>query len=196
MSLRPSAAPRPSGIPAVTGLSPMEASSLAHAEAQFIGKRVAMLGLADGRNLLLEVSMASRAATDNWIAARCSLGGPGVVLRAEFDDCEVATDLDTTTLPAGTPGPGSLGWAHAVDRRPAARSRLRAPGGTAARAVTDQASGNISWPATLRSVFEAIWCHPAAPAPVVRSAESLPARRCGPPAGPVLPSSEGGSTPT
>ena len=90
MSLRPSAAPRPSGIPAVTGLSPMEASSLAHAEAQFIGKRVAMLGLADGRNLLLEVSMASRAATDNWIAA---LHAAGYTVKAIVAEISIAESI-------------------------------------------------------------------------------------------------------
>ena len=71
-------------IPAVTGLSPMEASSLAHAEAQFIGKRVAMLGLADGPNLLLEVSMASRAATQNWIATLHAAGYPVEAVFAEI----------------------------------------------------------------------------------------------------------------
>jgi hypothetical protein len=37
----------------------MEAWPLAHAEAHFTAKRVAMLGFADARNLLLEVPMAS-----------------------------------------------------------------------------------------------------------------------------------------
>jgi zeta toxin len=61
-------------IPAAVGLSPMEASQLVHAEAQFLAKRVAMLAMADGRNLLLEVSMASRASTDSWIAALHATG--------------------------------------------------------------------------------------------------------------------------
>lgn len=61
-------------IPAVEGLSPMEAAQLVHAEAQFVAKRVAMLAMADGRNLLLEVSMASRASTDSWIAALHATG--------------------------------------------------------------------------------------------------------------------------
>jgi hypothetical protein len=61
-------------IPTVAGLSPMEASPLAHTEAQFIAKRLAMLALAEGRNLLLEVSMASRTSTDSWIAALHAAG--------------------------------------------------------------------------------------------------------------------------
>src|SRR6185437_1998255 len=61
-------------IPAVSGLSPMEASPRARAEARFLAKRVAMLALADGRNLLLEVSMASAASTRSWIAALHAAG--------------------------------------------------------------------------------------------------------------------------
>jgi len=61
-------------IPAVSGLSPMEASPRARAEARFLAKRVAMLALADGRNLLLEVSMASPASTRSWIAALHAAG--------------------------------------------------------------------------------------------------------------------------
>jgi hypothetical protein len=61
-------------IPAVSGLSPMEALPRARAEARFLAKRVAMLALADGRNLLLEISMASPASTRSWIAALHAAG--------------------------------------------------------------------------------------------------------------------------
>ncbi len=61
-------------IPAVAGLSPMQASPLAHAEAQFVAKRVAMLAVADGRNLLLEVSMASHVSTQSWIGTLRAAG--------------------------------------------------------------------------------------------------------------------------
>jgi Zeta toxin len=71
-------------IPEVAGLSPMEASSLAHAEAQFIAKRVAMLALTDGRNLQLEVSMASQSSTKSWIAALHSAGYTADVIFAEI----------------------------------------------------------------------------------------------------------------
>jgi hypothetical protein len=56
-------------IPQVAGLLPMEAADLAHAEAQFIGKRLGMRAAADGRNLLLDVSMAARPSADAWLAA-------------------------------------------------------------------------------------------------------------------------------
>lgn len=56
-------------IPVVAGLSPMEAADLVHAEAQFVGKRVAMCALADGRNLILDVSMASAQSVTSWLSA-------------------------------------------------------------------------------------------------------------------------------
>lgn len=56
-------------IPAVAGLSPMEAADLVHAEAQFVGKRVALRAMADGRNLILDVSMASAQSVTSWLSA-------------------------------------------------------------------------------------------------------------------------------
>lgn len=73
-------------IPAVAGLSPMEAYSLAHAEAQFLAKRVAMLAVADGRNLLLEVSLASRTSADTWIAA---MHGAGYAIDGVFAEISI-----------------------------------------------------------------------------------------------------------
>lgn len=51
---------RRSLIPVVAGLSPMDAVDLVHAEAQHIGKRLAARAVADGRNLLLDVTMGSQ----------------------------------------------------------------------------------------------------------------------------------------
>jgi hypothetical protein len=61
-------------IPAVAGLSPMEAADLVHAEAQFVAKRVALRALADGRNLILDVSMASAQSVTSWLSALRSAG--------------------------------------------------------------------------------------------------------------------------
>jgi len=46
-------------IPTVAGLSPLEAADLAHPEAQFLAKRLGLRGLAEGKNLLWEVSFAA-----------------------------------------------------------------------------------------------------------------------------------------
>jgi hypothetical protein len=73
-------------IPAVAGLSPLEAADLVHAEAQFIGKRIAMLALADGRNLLLDVSFVAPASTDSWLAA---LRAGGYDIQGVFADISI-----------------------------------------------------------------------------------------------------------
>jgi hypothetical protein len=73
-------------IPTVAGLSPLEAADLAHAEAQFIAKRLAMLALVDGRNLLLDVSMAARISVDSWIAA---LRSAGYIVNGVFADISI-----------------------------------------------------------------------------------------------------------
>jgi hypothetical protein len=54
-------------IPRVDGLSPLEAADLARGEAQFLVKRIAMRALADGRNLLFDISMASLHAVEPWL---------------------------------------------------------------------------------------------------------------------------------
>jgi hypothetical protein len=54
-------------IPAVQGLSPLEAADLTHAEAQFLAKRLALRAVADGRDLLLDISMASPVSAESWL---------------------------------------------------------------------------------------------------------------------------------
>jgi Zeta toxin len=80
-------------IPDVAGLLPMEAADLAQAEAQFIGKRVAMRALADGRNLLLEVSMAARPSVDSWLAA---LHAAGYTVQGVFADITIEESVRLT----------------------------------------------------------------------------------------------------
>lgn len=56
-------------IPVVARLAPLEAADLVHAEAQFIGKRLALLALACGTNVILDISMVSRPSVRSWIEA-------------------------------------------------------------------------------------------------------------------------------
>jgi hypothetical protein len=56
-------------IPVVARLSPMEAADLALAEAQFVAKRIAMRAVADGRDVILDISMASEQSVVSWLAA-------------------------------------------------------------------------------------------------------------------------------
>jgi hypothetical protein len=56
-------------IPAVPGLSPMEASDLVHAESAWLAKRLGLRAMADGRNILWDITMASAAVAGSWIDA-------------------------------------------------------------------------------------------------------------------------------
>ncbi|MGH3277341.1 MAG: zeta toxin family protein [Streptosporangiaceae bacterium] len=61
-------------IPHVDGLTPLEAADLAHAEAQFLAKRLGMRALADDRNVIWDISFASQHAVESWIAAHRRAG--------------------------------------------------------------------------------------------------------------------------
>jgi Zeta toxin len=90
-------------IPTVEGLSPLEAADLAHAEAQFLGKRLALRALADGRNTLFDISMASRPSVESWLAA---LHRSGYTVTGVFAEIAVQDHL----LPADDAGEaGQLG---------------------------------------------------------------------------------------
>ena len=61
-------------IPHVDGLTPLEAADLVHVEAQFLAKRLGLRALADGRNVIWDISMASQHAVESWIAAHRRAG--------------------------------------------------------------------------------------------------------------------------
>jgi predicted kinase len=50
-------------IPPVEGLSPMEASDLVHEESSYVAKRLARRAESDGKNVIWDITMASRAST-------------------------------------------------------------------------------------------------------------------------------------
>jgi predicted kinase len=50
-------------VPAVDGLSPMEASNLAHEESSHLAKRLALRAQAEGRNVIWDITMSSGAST-------------------------------------------------------------------------------------------------------------------------------------
>jgi len=56
-------------IGASDGLSPLARAGLVHAEAQHLAKRVGLRALMDGRNLLLDISLASWRAAESWTYA-------------------------------------------------------------------------------------------------------------------------------
>ena len=56
-------------IPAVAGRSPLSAVGPAHAEAQYLAKRMALVAVNDGWNVILDVTLASRPSAESWIYA-------------------------------------------------------------------------------------------------------------------------------
>jgi predicted ABC-type ATPase len=54
-------------IPAVEGLSPMEASDLAHEESSYIAKGLAERAQAEGKNMVWDITMSSRSSTESRI---------------------------------------------------------------------------------------------------------------------------------
>jgi hypothetical protein len=47
----------------------MDAAELVHGQARFVAKRLGLRALADGRNVIFDISMASVSAVQSWIAA-------------------------------------------------------------------------------------------------------------------------------
>jgi hypothetical protein len=56
-------------IPESDGLSPLARAGLVHTEAQYLAKRVGLRALMDGRNLILDISLASWRAAEAWTYA-------------------------------------------------------------------------------------------------------------------------------
>lgn len=54
-------------IPPVTGLSPMEASDLVHEESSYVARQLALRAQADGKNVIWDITMSSRASTERRI---------------------------------------------------------------------------------------------------------------------------------
>ena len=67
--LIPAAASREPGSQEANGSSPLARAGLVHAEAQYLAKRVLLRALVDGRNLILDISLASWRAAEAWTYA-------------------------------------------------------------------------------------------------------------------------------
>jgi len=74
-------------IPPSDGQSPLARAGLVHAEAQFLAKRVGLRALMDGRNLILDISLASWRAAESWTYA---LRFADYAVNAVFADIEIA----------------------------------------------------------------------------------------------------------
>jgi predicted ABC-type ATPase len=54
--------------PKIAGLSPMETSALAHEESSYLARQLALRALADGKNIIWDITMSSAASTGNRIS--------------------------------------------------------------------------------------------------------------------------------
>jgi predicted kinase len=61
-------------IPPVDGLSPMEASDLVHEESSYVARQFALRAQADGKNIIWDITMSSRASTERRIDELHSAG--------------------------------------------------------------------------------------------------------------------------
>ena len=68
-SLAPTSLALTSWRPEADGSSPLERAGQVHAEAQYLAKRVLLRALMDGRNLILDISLASWRAAEAWTYA-------------------------------------------------------------------------------------------------------------------------------
>jgi predicted ABC-type ATPase len=61
-------------IPPVSGLSPMEASDLVHEESSYVARQLALRAQVDGKNIIWDITMSSRASTERRISELQSEG--------------------------------------------------------------------------------------------------------------------------
>jgi predicted kinase len=80
-------------IPRVPGLAPLEAADLAHTEVQYLAKRLLLRALADGRNVICDMTMASRLATRSWLSV---LAEAGYTTSAVFIDISIEESVRRT----------------------------------------------------------------------------------------------------
>jgi predicted kinase len=77
-------------IPEVEGLSTMEASDLVHEESSAVAKQLAHKALADGKNIVWDITMSSRATTERRIS---DLRAAGYMVDGLFVDIPVETSV-------------------------------------------------------------------------------------------------------
>jgi hypothetical protein len=110
-------------VPSIDGLSPMEATELAHEESSHIAKRLADRAHADGRNLIWDITMSTGASTRGRIEQLRKAGYSGAartaVTSSNRRNDSMRGACTTTRLMAG-----ALFWCRAI-RRPSRQRRRR-----------------------------------------------------------------------
>ena len=77
-------------IPEVDGLSPMEASDLVHEESSYLAKQLALRAMADGKNVIWDITMSSRSSVESRLE---TLEKAGYTVSAIFVDIPVEVSV-------------------------------------------------------------------------------------------------------
>ena len=114
-------------IPGLEGRSPLAAAHLAHAEAQYLAKRIALAAVNGGWNVLLDVTLASRPSAESWAYA---LRFADYAVTAVFADISIE-DSASAALAAGQRGEEEYGRGRGYGGRFIPPEAIRALAGPA-----------------------------------------------------------------
>ena len=143
-------------IPAVEGLSPLEAADLVHAEAQFLAKRLTLRALADGRNLILDITMASEHVVESWLHALRQAGYATTAMFVEIGIEEAMRRSETEHRRAHEDYRAGRGNGGRYLRPEAIRALANTPPSTAERRATGiRSNGSPATPVGSRTPGQA-----------------------------------------
>lgn len=114
-------------IPEVAGQSPLAAAHLVHDEAQYLAKRIALVAVNRGWNVILDVTLASRTSAESWAYA---LRFADYAVTAVFADISIEESV-TRSLAAWRHAEEEYGRGRGYGGRPIPPAAIRALAGPA-----------------------------------------------------------------
>ncbi|HEY0719381.1 MAG TPA: hypothetical protein VGD68_17340 [Streptosporangiaceae bacterium] len=124
-------------IPAVPGRSPLSGAGLVHAEAQHVAKRIGLVAINSGWDVILDITLASRPSAESWTYA---LRFADYSVIAVFADLDVEESVRRSEA-ACRDGEDEYRQGHGFGGRPLPPDAIRALGSPAAAAARD----SIRW---------------------------------------------------
>jgi hypothetical protein len=124
-------------IPGVAGRSPLSAAGSVHAEAQYLAKRMALVAVNDGWNVILDVPLVSRPSAESWTYA---LRFAGYAVTAVFAEISVEESIARTAADTER-GEEAYRRGYGYGGRPIPAGAIRALDGPEAAAARD----SIRW---------------------------------------------------
>ena len=130
-------------IPPVSGLSPMEASDLVHEESSYVAGQLALRAQSDGKNVIWDITMSSRASTERRIDDLRSSG----YLQIEGVFIDIPVEISVS---------------RAADRHREGQDDCRAGDGLGGRFIPAdmiRAKADLDWGSCNRKTFEEVKTH-------------------------------------